>query len=85
MLPKRLRLDSREVKDVLAKGTSMTVGPYRGKYLPGRKPLGVAVIVPKRAVRTAVARNSARRRVYRELETLTLPPSGALALFVRSH
>lgn len=83
MLPKRLRLRSAEVKEVLQKGKSLRVGPYAGKFLEGRKPLGVAVIVSKKTARKATERNSLRRKAYRDLERLTLPQGGALALFVR--
>lgn len=83
MLPKRSRLRAAEVKEVLARGKTLRVGAYSGKYLEGRAPLGVAVIVYKKHVRTAVARNRLRRKTYRELTTLPLPAHGALALFVR--
>jgi len=69
---------------VLQKGERLRVGPYTGKYLPGRTPVGVAVIVSKAVARTAVARNKLRRAAYRTLRTLTLPKNGALALFVRN-
>jgi ribonuclease P protein component len=83
MLPKRSRLRAAEVKEVLAKGRSFSAGPYRGRFLEGRAPLGVAAIVSKKLVRTAVARNSLRRKAYRDLKGLTLPSSGLLAVFVR--
>ena len=84
MFPKRSRLRSGEVKEVLVRGKSLRVGPYTGKFLDGRVPLGLAVIVSKKVARKAVTRNSLRRKVYRELERLTLPPKGSLALFVRT-
>jgi ribonuclease P protein component len=84
MLPKRLRLSAAEVKEVLAKGKSTRVGPYAGKLLAGRAPLGVAVIVSKKTARKATDRNTLRRKAYRDLEKLQLPQSGSLALFVRN-
>ena len=84
MFPKRKRLTAAEVREVLAKGKALKVGPYAGKLLPGRKTLGVAVIVPKKVARKATTRNSLRRKAYRELERLVLPHSGSLALFVRT-
>lgn len=84
MLAKRLRLSAAEVKEVLAKGKSLKVGPFSGKLLEGRVPLGVAVIVSKKTARKAVTRNSLRRKAYKELEQMTLPRSGSLALFVRN-
>jgi RNase P protein component len=83
MLPKRSRLGAHEVKEVLARGTSMRIGRFAGKYLPGRTPLGVAVIVSKKTARLATRRNSLRRAAYRELRGLELPRAGSLALFVR--
>lgn len=84
MLPKRSRLSAGEVRAVLAKGASYKVGSYGGKYLPGREPLGIAVIVSKREAKSAVERNRLRRAAYRDIEGLTLPASGSLALFVRA-
>ena len=83
MLPKRSRLSAAEVKEVLARGTSKRVGSYSAKFLPGRTTLGVAVIVSKKVAAKATERNRLRRAVYHELGRLDLPPSGALALFVR--
>jgi RNase P protein component len=84
MFPKRKRLTAAEVREVLAKGKAFKAGPYAGKLLSGRKPLGVAVIVSKKVARKATARNRMRRKAYRDLEQLTLPESGSLALFVRN-
>jgi ribonuclease P protein component len=83
MLPKSLRLSAAEVKEVLAKGKSLKIGPFTAKYLDGRSPLGVAVIVSKKTAKKATERNSLRRKVYLEIEKLPLPPQGALAVFVR--
>ncbi len=83
MFPKRSRLSAAEVKEVLAKGKSLKVGPYVGKYLEGRSLLGVAVIVSKKTAKKATERNTLRRKAYRELQTLPLPAQGALAVFVR--
>lgn len=84
MLPKRSRLSSSEVRATLAKGTPFRIGPYGGKYLPGRVPTGVAMIVSKKEATSAVARNRMRRAAYAEIERLTLPSSGSVALFVRA-
>lgn len=84
MLPKRLRLSAAEVKEVLARGKSMRVGAYTAKYLAGRSPLGVAVIVSKKVARKATTRNSLRRKAYRDLASVALPAGGSLALFVRN-
>lgn len=83
MLPKRSRLRAQEVRAVLARGSFLRVGPYTGKYLPGRVPTGVAVIVSKKEAKTAVARNRLRRAAYQALESLPLPANGSIALFVR--
>jgi len=69
---------------VLARGKTFRVGTYAGKFLEGRPVLGVAVIVSKKVARKATSRNTLRRKAYLELESLTLPHSGALALFVRT-
>ncbi|MEK7108946.1 MAG: ribonuclease P protein component [Patescibacteria group bacterium] len=84
MLPKKKRLSAAEVREVLARGKSLRVGPYAGKFLDGRTPLGLAVIVSKKVAPKAVVRNRLRRKVYRELKQLTLPSKGSLALFVRT-
>ena len=76
-------MSAAEVREVLARGKSFRVGPYTGKVLAGRAVLGVAVIVSKKVARKATSRNTLRRRAYTELESLTLPPSGSLALFVQ--
>jgi ribonuclease P protein component len=83
MLPKRSRLTALEVRTVLAKGAPKRVGTFSGRYLPGRTPLGLAVIVSKRDAKTAVTRNRLRRAAYKTLATLPLPTEGSLALFVR--
>lgn len=83
MFPKKSRLTAAEVREVLKEGSPKRVGPYAGKYLPGREPLGVAVIVSRRDAKTAVARNALRRATYQALNTLPLPMHGSLALFVR--
>jgi RNase P protein component len=83
MFPKRSRLSAAEVREVLAKGVPKRVGPYGGKYLPGRVPLGVAVIVAKRDAKSAVERHRLRRAAFRELSVLDLPADGSLALFIR--
>ena len=84
MLPKRSRLRALEVKEVLARGKSLKVGPYTGKYLDGRAPRGVAVIVSKKTARLATKRNRMRRKAYRDLKGVDLPHKGLLALFVRN-
>ncbi|MDO8518456.1 MAG: ribonuclease P protein component [bacterium] len=84
MLPKKRRLSAAEVREVLARGKTFRVGQYVGKLLAGRPTLGVAVIVSKKVARKATSRNTLRRKAYLELESLTLPPSGSLALFVKT-
>lgn len=83
MLPKSKRLSAAEVREVLARGKTFRVGPYTGKLLAGRAVLGVAVIVSKKVARKATSRNTLRRKAYLELESLPLPTSGSLALFVK--
>ena len=83
MLPKKSRLTAAQVKEVLARGRALRAGGYTGKYLEGTAPLRMAVIVPKRLVRTAVARNRLRRAAYAEVPSLPLPKTGSLALFAR--
>ena len=83
MLPKRLRLSAGEVRAVLAGGAPLRVGPYGAKYLNAAHPLKVAVIVSKKDTKTAVARNRVRRAAYKEIEALSTPATGALAVFVR--
>jgi len=83
MFAKNRRLSAAEVREVLAKGKPLRVGAYTGKFLAGRPTLGVAVIVSKKVARKATSRNTLRRKAYLELESLVLPPSGALALFLK--
>jgi ribonuclease P protein component len=83
MLPKRSRLSAQDVAEVLKEGKSLSVGPYRGKFLADKEPLRVAVIVPKKGVRHAVERNRLRRAAYRELPAFDVPKTGRLAIFVR--
>ena len=83
MLPKSRRLSAAEVREVLAKGKTFRVGQYVGKFLAGRPVLGVAVVVSKKVARKATSRNTLRRKAYLELESLTLPHTGSLALFVQ--
>jgi ribonuclease P protein component len=84
MLKKSARLRAAEVAEVLARGKSVRVGPYGGKLVASNEPLRVAIVVPKKSVRTAVARNRLRRAAYRALPSLSTPSTGRLALFVRS-
>lgn len=84
MLPKTSRLRAFEVAEVLARGTHTRVGPYAGKMIESKDPLRVAVIVPKKTAKSAVARNRLRRAVYRAVAALAAQKTGRLALFVRS-
>ena len=83
MPPKRLRLTAAEVREVLAKGKSLKIGPYIAKYLERASPLGLAVIISKKTAKLATERNRLRRKAYRDLTELSLPAQGALAVFVR--
>jgi ribonuclease P protein component len=80
MLPARRRLSASEVREVIKKGR-----PARGeclsvKHLLAPGPLRAAAVISKGVVRGAVARNRARRALYRALQTLQ-PPAGGRAVF----
>ena len=82
MPPKKARLTASEVREVLARGKSIRVGVFSGKWIDGG-PRKVAVVVAKKQAKTAVARNRLRRAAYRELPALDVPASGRTVLFVR--
>ena len=79
MLPKRLRLSAAEVKEVLARGKSMRVGTYTAKYLAGRSPLGVAVIVSKKVARKAPAKKAAKKATTAKPTSAARPGNDAIA------
>jgi ribonuclease P protein component len=54
------------------------------KELASPGPFRCAVVISKKIAKTAVARNRARRALYRALKTTSLPRTGHAILFVQS-
>jgi ribonuclease P protein component len=92
MLPKKARLTSPEVEEVLKRGVSVSITPKNGgkslislKFLAQLGGFKVSVVAPKSVAKSAVARNRLRRAVYRAISALPLPKKHGIAVFfVRS-
>ncbi len=70
MLPKKRRLTTEDVQDVLKKGRPSRAEHLSVKYLTGEKSLSIAAVVSKSLVKKAVGRNKIRRAVYRAAASL---------------
>ena len=66
MLPARKRLAAAEVREILKNGSTMRSGPLVLKYKASSVG-AAAIVVSKKVAKTAVARNRARRALYRIL------------------
>jgi ribonuclease P protein component len=89
MLPKKRRLTSAEVREVIARGVNVRGSIVSLKYLVNKGVFKVSVVAPKSVAKRAVDRNRLRRVLYgviRELskENPNLFPQGLLVFFVRS-
>lgn len=80
MLPKRSRLTTADVRQVIKAGRSVRGMGISLKYEPA-KSVQVAVVVSKRVAKRAIERNRLRRLVYRSLPSL---PQVRVVLFVQS-
>lgn len=69
MLPKRQRLSTREVREVLKHGRSVRGELLSVKFIKTDTALRAAAVVQKSLVRSAVKRNQLRRAVYWALHT----------------
>ncbi|HVV38784.1 MAG TPA: ribonuclease P protein component [Candidatus Paceibacterota bacterium] len=70
MLPKRRRLTSAEVSEVITQGKPLRGAMLSIKHLPSPGGLKAAVVAPKSLVPRAVDRNRLRRALYAALKTL---------------
>jgi ribonuclease P protein component len=89
MLPKKRRLSSAEVRDVIARGKSVRGTVLSLKYVVNKGFFRAAVVVPKSVAKRAVDRNRVRRALYRTLANLPPPTTHILShtmavFFVRS-
>ncbi len=80
MLPKRQRLVSAEVREVLTRGRSRRGTYVSIKRIPTNEPLRVSVVVAKAVAKKAVDRNRLRRACYRALSPLS--GTGRAVVFV---
>jgi ribonuclease P protein component len=67
MLPKRQRLSTREVREVLKRGHSARAEFLSVKFIKTDTALRAAAVVQKSVVRNAVQRNRLRRALYQAL------------------
>ncbi len=67
MLPKRSRLNAREVREILKVGRSARLGTLSAKFVVAKGSKAAAVVSSKVA-KSAVERNKLRRAVYQALE-----------------
>lgn len=73
MLPKRQRLSTREVREVLKRGNSARAEFLSAKFIKTDSALRVAAVVQKSVARNSVQRNRLRRALYQALGTLPTP------------
>ncbi len=78
MLPKKRRLSSAEVREVIARGKSVRGAVLSLKYVTNKGFFRAAVVVPKSVAKRAVDRNRLRRTLYRSLATLPSPKTQVL-------
>ncbi|HEV8677442.1 MAG TPA: hypothetical protein VN701_01265 [Candidatus Paceibacterota bacterium] len=92
MLPKRSRLTSSEVEEVLKKGISLSIPAQKNqkslisaKFVASKGHFRAVAIAPKSVAKSAVVRNRLRRAVYRAIASFPTPKKGGTAVFfVRS-
>ena len=78
MLPKKARLTSAEVREILKNGRSVRFGTLSAKYVPAAT-AKAAVVVSTKVAKAAVERNKLRRAAYLVLRTSL--PKGVCAVF----
>ncbi len=78
MLPKKARLTSAEVREILKSGRSARFGTLSAKYVPAAT-AKAAVVVSTKVAKGAVERNKLRRAAYLVLRTSL--PKGVRAVF----
>ncbi|MES2203123.1 MAG: ribonuclease P protein component [Patescibacteria group bacterium] len=80
MLPKQARLTAEEVREVLTKGRSARASSVSAKFVPA--PTGkAAIVVSTKVAKTAVVRNTLRRRGYKALPTPL--PRASVVFFIQ--
>lgn len=89
MLPKKRRLSSAEVREVLARGKSIRGSVLSAKYVENKGPFRASAVASKAVAKRAVDRNRLRRALYQALATLPPGLAGALSntkivFFIRS-
>jgi ribonuclease P protein component len=82
MLPKRRRLSAKEVRDIIAGGSSARATLLSAKYFAGPLPLRTAAVVSKKIAKKAVVRNRLRRALYRALASYK--GTGLAVIFVQN-
>lgn len=82
MLPKKRRLTSAEVREVIAHGSSLRGGVVSLKYVTNKGDFKVAMVASKSVAKRAVDRNRLRRALYRAFTTL---PPEAITVLARAH
>jgi ribonuclease P protein component len=78
MLPKKGRLSTAEVREIIAQGKSLRSGVISLKYLANKGFFKASAVASKSVAKRAVDRNRLRRALYRVLQTL--PPEQILKL-----
>jgi RNase P protein component len=88
MLPKAARLTSKEVEEVLKKGSPVHISLPKGqkslisaRFLRASGGFRAAAAAPKSLVKSAVMRNRLRRAVYGALASLPSPKKSGMAVF----
>jgi ribonuclease P protein component len=89
MLPKKRRLSSAEVREVLARGKSVRGSVISLKYVVNKGIFRAGVVAPKSVAKRAVDRNRLRRALYQALATLPTAKTQQLShimaiFFIRS-
>ena len=81
MLPKRRRLSTREVREVMKHGRSLRGELLSVKFIKTGTVLRAAAVVQKSVARSAVKRNHLRRALYQALGALPAPAAHIQGVF----
>lgn len=82
MFKKQNRLSSGEFETYFKKGTKKHSPFFQCIYTPYDQ-LKVAVVVPKKVIKTAVGRNKLRRQIYHVLRSILIDTTGVWIIMVK--
>lgn len=70
MLPRSQRLSVEQLDSVMEKGRVAHSSLFLMRYTTGQESLRIAAVAPKKVIKTAVARNATRRKIYEAIKNI---------------